>query len=298
MDFRFRSIFGSSLFHLAAALFILWQCSAVRTPPSVPGERFAAGGIIIKTPNETANDSNSSEEAEANAEVIVSDSLPPALSGNGIAADLPLPDANPGGTGISSGTNATDTGNADAGGANSVRLFDTAGKGTRFFYVFDRSGSMNGLRMTKAKQELLQSIASLKETYQFNVLFYSGRSEIITWSSTAANGTGLVFATETAKQNVRHFISGIMPEGGTRHWEPLVEALRYRPEVIFFLTDGERQDDLTQPELNEIRKANRSKTQINVIQFGQESLTDLPSESLQNLAKQNDGQYQYIKIDN
>jgi hypothetical protein len=35
------------------------------------------------------------------------------------------------------------------------------------------------------------------------------------------------------------FIAGITPNGGTEPLQPLLMAIDYKPDVIFFLTDGE-----------------------------------------------------------
>ena len=78
-----------------------------------------------------------------------------------------------------------------------------------------------------------------------------------------------------------------------------MEAINHRPDVIFFLTDGERQDDLTPLQLSNIERANSrigQGAQINVIQFGSGGFTDSLSVSLQQLADQNRGMLRYINV--
>jgi uncharacterized protein YegL len=169
-------------------------------------------------------------------------------------------------------------------------MFGAEGKGRKFMYVFDRSGSMEGAPLRAAKAELIRSLEALGDLHQFNILFYSGDYRL--WRS----GKRLVFATPTEKNNAVQFIESVTAEGGTRHFEPLLEAIAHHPDVIFFLTDGEAQDDLTAVQLRSIERANSTGTKINVIQFGSGGLTDPPSRSLQQLAEQNDGQYHYTNV--
>ncbi|MDR3233010.1 MAG: VWA domain-containing protein [Planctomycetaceae bacterium] len=296
-----KSFFASGLFHLALLLLMVYQFSSVPATLTTQGERYATGGILLKIQGEADSGQQETQSHEQAEQAVKNEDKGSEAKADGeklpdidSAAGFP---AEKGGSadGRREGTSAGTQGEKSGGvSPDTVRLFDTEGKGSRLFYVFDRSGSMDASRMRKAKKELLQSIRSLKESHQFNILFYSGRSEMILWQPERK----LIFAAEIEKERAGRFVAGILPEGGTRHCEPLLEALRHRPDVIFFLTDGERQDDLTLAELNEIRKANRSSAQINVIQFGQGSLTDLPSEALQSLAEQNGGQYQYIIVKN
>jgi hypothetical protein len=167
-------------------------------------------------------------------------------------------------------------------------------------YVFDRSGSMESQPLRRAKDELIRSLDSLNDFHQFNIVFYSapvseGDSGWRLWRT----GKKLIYASQSEKLNAVRFVNSITAEGGTRHYEPLMEAIRHRPDVIFFLTDGESKDDLTPVQLVNIERANHSVgkgTQINVIQFGSGGLTDSPSRVLQQLAEENHGQYQYVNV--
>ncbi|HTN76656.1 MAG TPA: hypothetical protein VL096_15465, partial [Pirellulaceae bacterium] len=57
-------------------------------------------------------------------------------------------------------------------------VFGVKGRGTKFVYVFDRSGSMSGFGgrpLAAAKRELLASINDLDTVHQFQVIFYNER---------------------------------------------------------------------------------------------------------------------------
>jgi hypothetical protein len=66
-------------------------------------------------------------------------------------------------------------------------------------------------------------------------------------------------------------------------------AIDYKPDVIFFLTDGEFTLDL-----DNICSKNK-KIHINVIQFGSGGH---PSVLLQELAQRTNGDYKYINVNN
>ena len=83
--------------------------------------------------------------------------------------------------------------------------------------------------------------------------------------------------------------------GGTEHSKPLRDALQLRPDVIFFLTDGEEKDALNDGQLGEIRRLNRGGIQINTIQFGV-GAEPRGRNFLRTLAAQNEGQFQYINV--
>ena len=300
---KLPALIGSMLFHAILFLLMLY-CFAPGHDRSAPGvERTAVGSIVYQSgggvrqqADAVQNDSPTDEadvravevEKFANVNLNVRPSTP-ALA----------PGQNPGTP--HSGGSATDisgsfrqgalgSGIGNQTGEVTVQIFGVEGKGTKFMYVFDRSGSMEGAPLRAAKAELIRSLEALGDLHQFNILFYSGDYRL--WRS----GKRLVFATPTEKNNAVQFIESVTAEGGTRHFEPLLEAIAHRPDVIFFLTDGEARDDLTAVQLHSIERANRTGTQINVIQFGSGGLTDPLSRSLQQLADQNDGQHRYVNV--
>ena len=166
-------------------------------------------------------------------------------------------------------------------------------------FVLDRSASMEGTAIQEAKAALIRSLDSLGNLHQFNILSYSGQDHWQLWQPPNEERV-LVSATEANKQSANRFISDITTDGDTQHFEPLIESVAHLPDVIFFLTAGKATDDLTPEQLREIERVNKRYDRgahINVIQFGSGALTDSPpSQSLQQLAKQNRGQYQYVNV--
>lgn len=164
-----------------------------------------------------------------------------------------------------------------------ISFFGAKGKGSRFVYVIDHSGSMAGLPLEVAKKEMLNGLDLLKEHHKFNVIFYD--DQFISWTN------GKLFpATDKNKKDAKRFVNGVPPAGGTVPEPALVQAIDAKPEYIFFLTDGEFSLNLDQM----CAFANKNKVHINVIQFGGNSTPK--SLLLQELAKRTKGDYRFINI--
>ena len=296
---------GSILFHtLLLILVLLWFSSGSNR--SAPGERTAVGTLILQS------DAGARQQAEtaatdpqtADAELTMAESE--TFSQIDLHVVSPIPTLSPGQpqnaaqpadsaadlTAMLQNTGMSNAGMGNQTGEAVVQFFGAEGKGTKFMFVLDRSGSMEGKPLQRAKEKLVQSLESLGNLHQFNILFYNGTDDWLLLQ----RGRQLVFASASEKQRAVRFVAGITADGGTRHFNPLLEAILHRPDVIFFLTDGERYDDLTADQLREIERRNSRGVQINVIQFGSGGFTDSPSESLKQLAAQNQGEYRYVNV--
>ena len=116
-------------------------------------------------------------------------------------------------------------------------LLGVEGKGSKFVYVFDRSGSMGvpaNKPLNRAKSELLRSIDALTDLQQFYIIFYNHEQK--TFHIDPTGQTVLIFGSDLNKRMARQFIDGIQAGGGTHHAEALLFALRMHPDVIFLLT--------------------------------------------------------------
>jgi hypothetical protein len=175
-------------------------------------------------------------------------------------------------------------------------VFGVTGQGSKFVYVFDRSGSMDGFQgrpLVAAKRELLASIEKLGSVHQFQIVFYNERPTILNPERSAT--ARLMFGTDTDKQSAQSFVRGISADGGTRHLEAIKLALKMKPHVIFFLTDAD-EPTLTNAELDEVRKLNdRVGASINAIEFGSG-----PQQNRENflvrIARENSGAHVYVDV--
>ena len=175
------------------------------------------------------------------------------------------------------------------GGRARVSVFGVTGEGTKFVYLFDRSVSMYGAPLGEAKRQLVQSLDSLEEIHQFQILFFNHRLTIFDHTEGQQR---IAFATDVNKDLAVQFMSAITADGGTDRIVALGQAIRLRPDVIFFLTDAD--DPMPASELADIAKRNRRVgAVINTIEFGRGAEHGRYN-FLVRLAEQSGGQYGYV----
>jgi Mg-chelatase subunit ChlD len=168
-------------------------------------------------------------------------------------------------------------------------VFGVAGTGNKFVYVFDRSASMGGPPLAAAKRQLIESLNSLDAVHQFHILFFNHRLRSF---DMAGGGQRIAFGTERDKKLAANFVGGITADGGTDRFTALKQALAYRPDVIFFLTDAD--DPMSSSEMAELERLySRLGTAICVIEFGR-TATPPQKNFLTELARQSGGQYGYV----
>jgi hypothetical protein len=171
-----------------------------------------------------------------------------------------------------------------AGGSGGTTFFGIGGRGTRFAYVVDKSGSMSN-RIVEAKEQLLKSISALPDYASVYVIFYDS-AEPIAFSDRWER------VRSSMLQRMRGWLQrNVGPSGGT---EPVpafqrVFALDARPDVIFFLSDGE----IPLEAIGQIRQLNsrgRAVT-INTIAFGDEA----GSAQLRQVAQESGGEFRQVR---
>ncbi|MBX7167287.1 MAG: hypothetical protein K1X74_13235 [Pirellulales bacterium] len=183
---------------------------------------------------------------------------------------------------------------AGGAGAATTGVFGVAGRGFKFIYVFDRSGSMGGSGRTAldaAKSELSASLEHLGAEHEFQIIFYNESPTLVPF---ADRGRELGAASPQHKQQAARFIAQINPDGATRHEPALRAALALDPDIIFFLTDAD-QPVLTPTQLAEIHRANHHGSIIHTIEFGFGPAFG-GRNFLAELAEQNGGRHQYVDI--
>ncbi len=170
-----------------------------------------------------------------------------------------------------------------------VSVFGVQGEGNKFVYLFDRSSSMEGAPLAAAKRQLIESLASLDSVHQFHIIFFNTKIQSL---DVTGGGRRIAFATDRNKQLAANFVGGVTADGGTDRLTGLREAIRFAPDVIFFLTDAD--DPMAPSELAEIARMNsRAQAAICVIEFGRRQ-SPSPDNFLAELARQSGGQYGYV----
>lgn len=283
-------------------LLLLW---ATQVPQGTAEENGRDVGIVLKrstsdgvkfegeeeTPTDKTADTNTPNPTPSDP----SEALP-TLADNSNAADaLPtLPGvgevAEPGASASSMANPGGTTGGApgELGEKASVEYFGVRGEGTKFVYLVDRSASMDGDPLAAAKQEMVQSLESLDEVHQFQIIFFNTRAEPFTIDGRQR----IAFASEQNKRMADRLLRGVTAHGGTDRRDALLAALRLGPDVIFFLTDVD--SPMTDVELQEIARANnRYHAMICTIEFGR-GPDPKRYNFLRALAERTGGQYGYI----
>jgi hypothetical protein len=177
------------------------------------------------------------------------------------------------------------------GGKARTGMFGLTGEGYKFVYVFDRSGSMGGdgsASLKAVKAELLASLKNLDTVHQFQIIFYNQRPVLFNPGGTPGK---LAFATEQNKRAVERFLNSIEANGGTDHEAALRMAAAMKPDVIFFLTDGD-DPKLTPQQMDKIRDW-MGGIHINIIEFGPAEQPEKDS-FLKELARRVGGEYRYL----
>ncbi|MBN2365479.1 MAG: VWA domain-containing protein [Calditrichaeota bacterium] len=160
-------------------------------------------------------------------------------------------------------------------------------------FVVDVSGSMQGEKISQARNALRSCINSLHENDYF---------EIISFSSTIRSFKGnLVRADRDSKENALYFIDNLSSAGGTNINAALKEALSLqtsgqdKTSDIIFVTDGLPTEGEThiQAILNNVKKAEGQNARIFSFGVGWDVNTYL----LDKLSRENRGSVEYVKPD-
>ena len=142
-------------------------------------------------------------------------------------------------------------------------FFGLATEGKSFVYVLDCSLSMNHphdseskTRFRKMKMELANSLKQLKPEQQFFIVFFNHEA-------VPMPAERLVSAAPENQQHFLAWVDQVPAAGDTDPTGALSIALRLRPDVIYFLTDG----CFNGPANEIVRSIQQSKTVINTFSF-------------------------------
>jgi hypothetical protein len=176
------------------------------------------------------------------------------------------------------------------GGGAGTSFFGVTSRGTRFAYVVDISGSMGQARkMDVAMRELARSIEILPDYAYFYVVLYA--SEI----TLPPSQRGWTRARPGTISRLIRWLNQIDPRGGTRPAPAFdqVFSLQQRPDVVFFLTDGEiPRAEETLAKVTLLNSRGR-RVVINTIAFGDPASQEL----LREIARRSGGIYRFVASD-
>ncbi|MGB7161492.1 MAG: hypothetical protein WBD40_25760, partial [Tepidisphaeraceae bacterium] len=165
-----------------------------------------------------------------------------------------------------------------------------SGNARRVVYVCDATGTMLGLKFKLLQKQLYKAMDILKPIQGFNVIFFKGGDSDAEWSNPFAEE--LVVANPQNKQKVRGFIETFQVVGkGTNPLPALRLAFAQKPQLVYFLTDGEFNNVVGYDQvLAEVRKLNADKSvKVNTIAFMSED--EKAEQALQTMARENGGRF-------
>lgn len=160
-------------------------------------------------------------------------------------------------------------------------FFGLRATGNRFAFVVDRSGSMNGLPMKRARKELMSCINHMPKHVEVFVVFFDDLAYPDEGSYRGVDAQNL--------QELEDWVNTIQANGGTdvKIGMRTVFSEGKPPDAIFLLTDGNFAGDTP----SYIRKLNsKSGVRINTV-----ALVSRAGESLlKQIAAENDGDYRFV----
>ncbi len=165
----------------------------------------------------------------------------------------------PDGVGVLAGDSGTGSGSGGGTG-----LFGGVRHGESFAYVVDASGSMSGDRMSLVLEELRTSVNSLAEHHRFFVVFFNKHTYAMMWPRIEKR---LVTASQRNKDRVLGWAFGVQPQEVTEPQRALRMALDLKPDIVFFLTDG----DIPDESLRLVKKYRRDGTSVHTICVGEDA---------------------------
>lgn len=171
-----------------------------------------------------------------------------------------------------------------------------AGKGTTFFgvptdgksfvFVVDSSKSMNHphpgkakTRFLKLKYELVKSIRQMKPEMKFHIIFFNDKSLPMPASRPQS-------AHPKSAHKYIQWLAQVPADGKTDPRTAIRRAIAMRPDVIYFLTDGEFESWIS----SDLKRIKQNSTAIHTLIFGSREGEKL----MKQIASTNGGNYYYI----
>ncbi len=180
------------------------------------------------------------------------------------------------------------------GGPGQTTFMDISGVGKMFVYVIDVSSSMTGSRLKVAQGQLKASLRLLQPNQKFAVIFFNEYRERLKLRRT--DDQPIYFATDVNRELAGHQIDRVTADSGTVPMPAILEAISLKPDVIYFLTDGD-ESELSPAEMAQVRQQSRNIT-IHVIKLGDGTLSSLSPGWLKRLADQSHGEYRELNVGN
>jgi hypothetical protein len=170
------------------------------------------------------------------------------------------------------------------GGGGGASFFGVEATGNRFAFVVDVSGSMSvGGKIERLRAELSRSVDAMLQNSHFVIVPFSSGAQPL------GGKAGWTEATDRGKRGAIRAIETLAADGGTNPSPAfqMVFQLRPRPDVVYFMTDGEFQPQVAV----EIAAMNSDvKVPIHCLCFVSED----SAEMMKKIARESGGSYTFV----
>jgi len=156
-------------------------------------------------------------------------------------------------------------------------------KGTRFCIIADRSGSMEGPKLSFVKEEILETLTTMGSRGRFQLIFFNTRDLPYRqpgWRHPRRD-----------RADVAAWLQSVNAGGGTYPTPAfrVAFALSPRPDAIFFMTDGQFPPNVVD-EVADLNRSGGKKVQIHTISFMDTSAEPL----MRKIASDSGGRYRHV----
>ncbi|GEM_PF-1614439 len=249
------------------------------------GMDFGNADIDIDLPNENANPVR---------DMVASATLPVTVIPESTVASPALPrvqssaaESSGGakrGSGKTAGKSGTGIGDdeGDQKAKGKVSFFGKEVQANTVAFVIDASKSMSGMRFQRAKLELVNALGKLEPEQRFFVVFYTNETYPMFFPD---NTIELIEASSRNLGRVFNWIEQSQVQGGTEPQLAIAMTLKLKPDVVFFLSDGD-----IPFETQGIVKYNNGGSAVHTITFG----SDVGAKIMRQIALRNHGEYRFI----
>lgn len=300
----------SILFHVAlivVAFFLVWQTivQGEEEQPVIPNSRLSETPGAPMQIEEVQEESSDSPMTVPVVDPTVTNPTP-------TVTNTPIPTTLVGLT-FQGGQSGGPIGNSTGSGDFGANVFGNGGNAKEIAFVVDASGSMVDV-LPFVINELKRVVNELKPAQNITIIFFSGDG-VHEVPGGGARGKGLRPCTPKFKEEIRKWVSlenfqfSTGGRGGQYVQEAILQALKYKPQLVFLLSDnltgggqGATKHEIFQDDLMKaIKDKNdfRPPAKFNTIQFLYEDplvragLTG----TLQLIADESGGQYKFLSAE-
>lgn len=277
-------------FHIAIALWLASVYLPAAAGPTGPEVVFELG---VLNDEKLADGATELEALPLEDSAAIAGDLPSALEATtpAVAADRTSTGAleAAGGGPVGPGSPSSGGGLGIGGGAGGTSFFGVGGRGSRFAYVVDVSGSMSqDDRLAIAFEELKRSIGALPDYASLLLLLFSDR----TFQPPFQNG--YLRAMPGNVTRVKRWLDEVGPMGGTDPSSSfeLIFNMDPPPDIVFFLTDGEIPPHIAGWIASRNGREGKKRFPIHCIAFS----PDAGQEPLRKIARESEGTFRAVPV--